>query len=332
MSRVVRSRVRVLVLAIVSGLLLLPWSISSASAAPPTDTSPSKISVLRSGTTNYVFGKSSSANSIVYRNIAANNSWKTIPGTTSIVSGPSAVINGSQAWVFATGSNGQLYYTKTSDFTTWSAWSSLGGSFVGSPAAVTGSPTRNNSLAVAGRNTTDGTYSFRYLQGATWSSWYSAGPEVYTTSPALTLPFGVPGDFGAWNLSIAGVKSPGASLFEVGFSIDTGTIDPGPSRVASGGFSGATNARSTLATNAQGRDGFFWYRTTTNTLSNWPNRDVASGSVLSTPGVATSGVNNWICVKATTAGAVSCTTQTLDLAINDFGPYAAFVSLGGAVA
>lgn len=313
---------------IVASLALTPLS---ADAAAPTDSSPSQVSALRFNSRTYVFAKSATANSIVYRDIASGNSWKSISGSTP-GSGPAVVVNGSQVWVFATGTNGQLYYTRSSDLATWSTWTSLGGSFVGAPGAVTGSPARSNSLLVGGRNSASGTYSYRYLQGSTWSSWYSAGTETYTTSPSFTLS-GAPGDFVAWSFFIRGVKSPGSNLFEVGVQVSTTPEDPGPSRVTAGGMS-TTNARSGPQSNAQGRENPSWYRTTSNALDEVPGYGSGpAGSVLSTPGVATDGINNWICAKTTSAGSVSCTTVKFDQnSPTTTFPYTSWVSIGGAVA
>jgi hypothetical protein len=305
---------------------------ATATAAAPADTSPSQVSALHFGSSNFVFGKSAASAAVVFRNIAAGNAWKTIPGSVAITSGPAAVINGNQVWVFATATNGQLYYTKSSDLGSWSAWASLGGAFTGAPAAVTGSPTRSNSLLIAGRNSSNGTYSFRYLEGSTWSSWYSAGAEVYTTSPSLSLPFGVPGDGGAWDLAIQGIRSPGTTLYEVGFEVvKTPSLPQGPSRLTAGNLR-PTNARSSLATNAQGRDApLRYYRTFSNTLDwDFYSEPNTAATVLSTPGVATSGVDNWICAKVTASGSVSCTTQKIDG--SDVGSYTTWISIGGAVA
>ena len=326
------SKSRNALLTVALGIALSVGFASSAEAAAATNSSPSQVSALRFGSATYVFGKSASSSTITFRNVAAGNSWKTIPGSTAITSGPSAVINGSQVWVFANGSNGQLYYSRSSDLSSWSAWSSLGGSLTGAPAAVTGSPTRSNSIVVAGRNSSNGTYSFRYLQGSSWSSWYSAGSETYTTSPSLTLPFGVPGDTGAWDFTIGGVRSPGTTLYEVGFEVVTSDPLPqGPDRISAVSLR-PTNARSNAQTNAQGRDdGVRYYRTYSNTLDIVDfSKPSSAVTVLSTPGVATSGTTNWICAKVTTGGAVSCTTQTVSG--GEVSSFTTWVSVGGVVA
>lgn len=103
--------------------------------------------------------------------------------------------------IFAKGMDNSYLQSTFRDNFQWSDWESLGGDFVGEPAAVAWGPER---LDVVGLGT-DGSYLWKYWNGTTWSPrWESLGGNF--TSPPFIVS-STPG-----RLTIYGIDENGAQL------------------------------------------------------------------------------------------------------------------------
>jgi hypothetical protein len=171
-----------------------------------------------------------------------------------LLSGPSAIWNGSQLIVFGQGTDNQLWFTTCPSFTSGNCsgtWSPLGGALTSKPgAAFTGTGPADYSVYVRG---TDGALWARDHSTAGWNGWHSIGGRILSgTGPAAT------GTSGA-SAPVVAVVGTDRELFVFG---RTGTeshfVDFGGQSTSSPGitFLGAGN----LAVFARGTNNAGWYR------------------------------------------------------------------------
>ena len=203
--------------------------------APTTLPTASLSTVATSSTDVFVVGRSPQ-NALWYQQSSGGGTswsgWQGLP-TTDAASKPSAVISGSNLYVFFRATDNELHYIVRTG-TTWGAEQNLGGQISGNPsAAVDG----NGRVIVAVLNATGSVYADSLPSGGSWTGWTSLsgtlnGDVTLATLGANVYLLGLNGMGTGWTLEwTAGTTNTWGSWTNLGGVFATGTTLAG---VASG--------------------------------------------------------------------------------------------------